>query len=82
MPLFDNPFYSDDDCKMVYKTRPGWGFESFERERLNRSAAYRSLFSGIWTTSHFAGRSGDFREKLRLDRSDLNASVALVFRTP
>lgn len=55
MPLFDNPFYSDEDCKMVYKTRSGWGFETFDRERLNHSAAYRTPFQRDLDNLTFCG---------------------------
>jgi dGTPase len=55
MPLFDNPFYSDEDCKMVYKTRSGWGFETFERERLNRSPASRTPFQRDMDNLTFCG---------------------------
>jgi dGTPase len=44
MALFENPFYSDEDCKMVHKTNDGWRSEPFERERLNRSNEYRTPF--------------------------------------
>jgi dGTPase len=55
MALFDNRFYLDEDCDMVRKTQKGWYLETFERERLNRSSAFRTPFQKDLDNLTFCG---------------------------
>jgi dGTPase len=55
MALFDNPFYSDEDCKMVQKTSGGWSLRTFQRQRLNNSKAYRTPFQRDLDNLTFCG---------------------------
>src|SRR5690348_16701378 len=56
MELFNNPFYSDEDCMMVHKTLDGWSLELFKREILNRSKkAVRTPFQRNLDNLTFCG---------------------------
>lgn len=55
MALFDNPFYSDEDCSMVLKARKGWEIEAFDREVLNTSKAHRTPFQRDLDNLTFCG---------------------------
>jgi dGTPase len=55
MALFDNPFYSDEDCTMVDKTADGWNPKRFQRQRLNNSKAYRTPFQRDLDNLTFCG---------------------------
>ena len=55
MALFENPFYSDEDCSMVLKAHKGWEIEAFDREVLNRSKAHRTPFQRDLDNLTFCG---------------------------
>src|SRR5215469_179638 len=55
MVLFDNPFYSDEDCDIINKTRKVWSIVHFDRNVLNNSNAHRTPFQRDLDNLTFCG---------------------------
>jgi dGTPase len=55
LALFDNQFYSDEDCSMVKNSSRGWEIEPFDRELLNKSNAHRTPFQRDLDNLTFCG---------------------------